>query len=59
MVKLGVAFPVSDSDSVNKLLQQLLSDTEKRNLIALECTKFTEQNLGATQIILNKVFNRQ
>lgn len=59
MVKLGVAFPVSDSDSVNKILHELLSDSEKRRLIALECTKFTEQNLGATQIILNKVFNKQ
>jgi 3-deoxy-D-manno-octulosonic-acid transferase len=59
MVKLGVAFPVSDSDSVNKILHQLLSDSDKRDLIAQECTKFTEQNLGATQIILNKVFNKQ
>jgi len=58
MVKLGVAFPVSDSPSLNSIFDQLLSDDEKRKWIASECTGFTNHNLGATQIILNKVFNR-
>jgi 3-deoxy-D-manno-octulosonic-acid transferase len=58
MVDLGVAFPVNDSPSLNSIFNQLLSDNEKRNWIASECTIFTNQNLGATQIILNKVFNR-
>ncbi len=58
MVKLGIAFPVADSPSLNSIFDQLLSDNGKRNWIANECTNFTKQNLGATQIILNKVFNR-
>jgi 3-deoxy-D-manno-octulosonic-acid transferase len=58
MVKLGIAFPVTDSLSLNSIFDQLLSDNEKRNWISNECTNFTNQNLGATQIILNKVFNR-
>ena len=59
MVKLGIAFPVNDSPSLNQIFDQLLSDDQKRNWIANECTGFTNHNLGATQIILNKVFNRQ
>jgi 3-deoxy-D-manno-octulosonic-acid transferase len=58
MVKLGIAFPVNDSSSLNAILDQLLSNNEQRNSIAGQCTHFTNQNLGATQIILNKVFNR-
>jgi 3-deoxy-D-manno-octulosonic-acid transferase len=58
MVKLGVAFPVSDSVLLNSIFDQLLSDNEKRNWIASECIGFTNHNLGATQIILNKVFNK-
>ena len=58
MVDLGIAFPVNDSSSLNTILDQLLSDNEKRNSIAGQCAHFTNQNLGATQIILNKVFNR-
>lgn len=58
MVRLGIAFPINDSPSLNTILDQLLLDNDKRNSIAVECTNFTNQNLGATQIILNKVFNK-
>jgi 3-deoxy-D-manno-octulosonic-acid transferase len=58
MVRLGIAFPVNDSPSLNTILDQLLLNKDKRNSIADECTNFTNQNLGATQIILNKVFNK-
>jgi 3-deoxy-D-manno-octulosonic-acid transferase len=58
MVSLGIAFPVNDSVSLSSIFHQLLSDNEKRNWISLECTKFTNQNLGATQIILKRVFNK-
>jgi len=58
MVDLCIAFPVNDSSSLNTILDHLLSDNEKRNSIAGQCAHFTNQNLGATQIILNKVFNR-
>jgi len=58
MVNLGIAFPVNDFTSLNAILDQLLSNNEQRNSIAGQCTHFTNQNLGATQIILTKVFNR-
>ena len=58
MVNQGIAFPVNDSPSLNMIFDQLLSSNEKRNSIAGQCTHFTNQNLGATQIILNKVFNK-
>ncbi len=57
MVGLGVAFPVSEYPSLNSVLNSLLSDVEKRIEISKKCTSFTDQNLGATSIILNKVFN--
>ncbi len=58
MVGLKVAFPVTDSPSLQTVLDALLFDAEKRNSISDSCIAFTNQNLGATQIILNKVFNK-
>ncbi len=59
MVKLGVAFPVNSKDELNTALNQMLFNKEKRENVAQECVLFTNQNLGATQIILNKVFNKE
>jgi len=59
MVNLGVAFSVNNYPQLNNLLESLLSDDEKRKKIALKCTQFTDQNLGATQIILRKGFTNQ
>lgn len=58
MVKLGIAHPITDASTLSFILGDLLSDNEKRSMIAVECNKFTNQNLGATQTILNKVFNK-
>lgn len=58
MVRLGVAFPVSDYDTLHAILSDLLSDDTKRASISSQCTAYTNQNLGATNIILNKVFNK-
>lgn len=57
MVSLGVAFPVTDFQSLEATLNKLLTDQNTRNHISEKCIDFTKQNLGATQIILNKVFN--
>ena len=57
MVSLGIAFPINNFPSLNSIFDQLLSDNEKRNLITEECSSFISQNLGASQIILNKDFN--
>ncbi|MGE5393798.1 MAG: 3-deoxy-D-manno-octulosonic acid transferase [Candidatus Saccharibacteria bacterium] len=57
MVKLQVAYPVNNSDQLNTILDNLLSDSSKRKSIAARCIDYTEQNLGATQTIMNSVFN--
>lgn len=57
MVKLGVAFPVTDYASFQTIMDELLTNTEKRELISSECINYTKQNIGATGLILNKVFN--
>lgn len=58
MVELGVAYPVNDYSGLKTILEPLLSDTKKRETIADACRSFTQQNLGATQTIVNKVFNK-
>lgn len=57
MVIIGVAFPVADYKTLQQTVTDLLNDREKRDLISRECITFTNQNIGATRIILNKVFN--
>ena len=59
MVKLGVAFPVIDYPQLQTTLDTLLSDVEKRKRIAIECTHFTNQNIGATQTIISQVFTNR
>lgn len=57
MVRLGIAFPVADYELFQTTLTNLLTDTQKRNSISNECIVFTKQNIGATQKIIDKVFN--
>jgi 3-deoxy-D-manno-octulosonic-acid transferase len=59
MVKIGVAFPIMDYKQLQTKLDSLLSNIEKREEIAIECTNFTNQNLGATQSIIRKVFHNR
>lgn len=59
MVKLKVAFPINNYPQFKTILEPLLSDKVKREGIALECTSYTEQNLGATQTIISKVFHNR
>jgi len=58
MVNLGIAYPISDYNSLQTILEDLLTDTKKMDSISRECINFTNQNLGATEFILNKVFNK-
>jgi len=58
MVKDGIAFPVADFSSLESNMSQLLNDAEMRNSISKKCHSFTYQNIGATQLILEKVFNK-
>lgn len=57
MVKLKVAYPVSNYSDLKEVLETLLANDKNRESIALDCSHFTNQNLGATQTILTKVFN--
>ncbi|HLN72082.1 MAG: 3-deoxy-D-manno-octulosonic acid transferase [Methylococcaceae bacterium] len=57
MVKLQVAYPVNNPDELNTVLGSLLSDSSKREAIAGKCISYTEQNLGATNTIMDSVFN--
>ena len=58
MVSLGIAYPITEYSALQSILDTLLHDAEKRDSISRECILFTNQNLGATQIILNKVFSQ-
>jgi len=55
--EVGVAFSVNDSDELIPLLNNLLEDEKRRLRIAEKCRDFMEQNLGATQQVLEEVFN--
>jgi 3-deoxy-D-manno-octulosonic-acid transferase len=55
--KVGAAFPVNDSAELTPLLNNLLEDEKLRLKIAEKCRIFMEQNLGATQQVLEEVFN--
>jgi len=57
MVNLKVAYPVTNSMELNNTLSTFLTDKSKREVIAEKCTTYTKENLGATQIIMNLVFN--
>lgn len=59
MVGLGIAFPVADYELFETTLTELLADAQKRNSIAEKCKTFTQQNIGATQKIMDKVFNNR
>ncbi len=59
MVKLEVAFPVNNYSELKTILDTLLTNPEKRAKINSACNSFTQQNLGATQTIITKVFSTQ
>jgi 3-deoxy-D-manno-octulosonic-acid transferase len=58
MVNLGIAYSINDYSRLKTILDTLLSDPAKREEISLECINYTKQNLGATQTVINIVFNK-
>jgi len=58
MVNLEIAYSISDYDSLHAIMQDLLTDTPKKDSISRDCITFANQNLGATSIILDKVLNK-
>jgi len=57
MVKLGIAVSISNFTTLESSMNAILFDTEKRKTIAQSCAKYTNENIGATNQILDKVFN--
>ncbi|WP_430972570.1 3-deoxy-D-manno-octulosonic acid transferase [Sunxiuqinia rutila] len=55
--KVGAAFPITNSEELTGILSQLLKEDEKRLEVAQRCREFMLLNLGATQQVLEKVFN--
>ena len=55
--KTGAAFPIRNFEELNHVLSKLIEDENGRQEIAKKSRQFMEQNLGATQQVLGKVFN--
>lgn len=53
----GAAFSIEKSEELIQVLNNLLKDEKSRIAIAQKCRDFMAQNLGATQQVLEKVFN--
>ncbi len=57
LIENKIAFPINNQDELNNTLNDLLSNPQKRNEITITCEKFMNQNIGATEYIIKKVFN--
>lgn len=57
LVRRGAGFPVTNSGDVLQTLNRLLPDPEYRSQIASVCDLFMRENVGATGMVLSKVFN--
>ncbi len=57
LVGRGLAFSISNQTELNNRLDKLIANPDKRELIAGGCERFMSENIGATQEILDKVFN--
>ena len=51
------AFPIHNSDDLNRALTLLLHKDETRKNASEICRKYVEKNVGSTSLIINKVFN--
>lgn len=57
LVDRGLAFSIKNSRELNERLNLLFSNAELRAEIACGCAAFMNENVGATQQIVAKVFN--
>ncbi len=55
----GIAFSIATSEELNTILTQLLTDSSRRESISKKCREFMAENLGATQQVTQKVFNKK
>lgn len=54
----GIAYPVSNFEALNEKLNLLFADKQLRLQIAEQSHEFNSQNIGATNIIINRVFDK-
>ncbi len=58
LIILGGAFSVDNSKQFEDVMSELLDGHERLNSAAAVCEKYIEKNVGATNLILKKVFNK-
>lgn len=52
------AFPIHDQESLNRVLNLLLTDQKELNRASAICKNYVGKNVGSTLLIINKVFNK-
>ncbi len=57
LIQKGVGFSIQNQKELNLTLEGFIKDNKRLQVISKDCHKFMHQNIGATQIILGKVFN--
>ena len=57
--KNKVAYPIRNYQDLENIFEKLLADDQLREEIAKSCRFYTHSNLGATHLIVDKVFNNQ
>ncbi len=57
LINRNIAYSISSQKECSHIIEKLLSDNKKRQVIEHECKNFMQENIGATQKIIEKVFN--
>ncbi|MGV8092774.1 MAG: hypothetical protein AB2L24_13035 [Mangrovibacterium sp.] len=58
LVSRKLAFPVTNEQELAEQLDRLIGNDELLKEIAEKCSTFMAENLGATQLVTEKVFNK-
>lgn len=53
---LGIAYPIHNYDELKTTIELLIADPEKREQISSACKSYTQLNIGATQKIIDRIF---
>ena len=57
--KQGIAFHISNQDELTSYFDDLINDENKVSLIKEKCCQFMQKNIGATNMVINKVFGNR
>jgi 3-deoxy-D-manno-octulosonic-acid transferase len=57
LVSRELAFPVRNGEELTRQLDRLIGDEELLKEIAGKCSTFMSENVGATRLVTEKVFN--